>query len=55
MSAALIKISKGKHTSSVDDRGELEAQALAKRRGGLDKDIVALECRENNLSLKGSG
>jgi hypothetical protein len=46
---------RGEHTPSVDDGGELEAQALAKRRGGLDKDIVALQCRTYNVTLEGPG
>lgn len=52
-----VKISmsgRDKHTPSVDDGGELEAQALAKRRGGLDKDIVALQGRAYDVPLEGS-
>jgi len=30
---------------------QLEAQALAKRRGRLDKDIIAIQCGLNDFSL----
>lgn len=41
-------------TSSVYDGRQLETQALAKRGGRLDENIVPLEGGENNLALEGS-
>lgn len=41
-------------TPLVDDSGQLEAQALAKGRGGLHIDVVAFEGGLDDLTLVGS-
>ncbi len=38
-------------TAVVDHRRQLEAQALSKRRSGLEEDIMLVECRMNDLLL----
>lgn len=50
-----IAASWARRTSAVDHGRELETQALAKRGGCLDKDIVAIEGGEDDLALEWPG